>query len=917
MQEGILQHRHARNQMIQGTEMDTATMLYTMDPSERYEVLMELSDAQLMTLPSELIAEAIVLRNRSGRHGYERHFGYDDATGLRPGALMTAGTESERQSNNNEEKTNEQKSNEQKSSKQKQDDGSINNYNNENSNENKQDNDKEKEKENENDQNADMTEKEKQIVVKKTKEEIAEEKRLKIIQSLCKESPISSSANKYLILQHVVSESHRLSECIVKELKMIHNIIAPGERSSNRFTESWTISSKQSALLRNIEFFNTLIDVKVAFEFDFYKKNFKDKTKKNQNKEKKEDENEETEENLKEKRLIHEQQQEMLADCSRGLESLWHALDKVLQVFGYVPKEVLKDQIKDAEAAEKENEKKKEKDADEKDKEKYKKGKKKGKEQANLKAVKQVLKQGKRNKKEEQKITSSVLQLQPLIRAFFMLHDYAEVDAKTKKTPEEMEESLSDGLSSDYMKERHKYFLDFTDKHRNIFNLLITHKEDLLLGTRIQRRHMLMSLNDGKLGPFASLIWHPRRILDLHNKKKYLRYRLDEIKANEWSNNPESRCLGSATRLSPRRKNLFLDCYHQMRCWTKSELMNRLSIRFLNEDGFDAGGLTREFYQSISKEMCNPNHGLFKPSADNHSVFQPNVNSYYNRDHLEYFKFVGMIVAKTIFDNQNLDAYFTRSFLKQTLDVRPTWDDLQSLDYNKYKSFRWMLNNSINSIIFSRFEYTYDRFGRDKHVELKENGKDIDLDDSNKREYVELVAELEMTKQIEMQLNAFKQGFSVLIPKWLISIFSWAELELLACGVPEIDVADLRSNTEYRGFGGHGHRHGLHRAQANQNQVIEWFWDVVENEFDKEEKALLLQFVTGTSKVPLGGFAHLPGMEGIQRFQIHAAAGNDATLPSTRTCFNQLDLPLYSSKQIFKEKLLLALRECSQGFGLA
>ena len=227
---------------------------------------------------------------------------------------------------------------------------------------------------------------------------------------------------------------------------------------------------------------------------------------------------------------------------------------------------------------------------------------------------------------------------------------------------------------------------------------------------------MIMGLNDGKLGPFASLIWYPRRILDLDNKKKYLRYRLDEIKSTEWSNNPESRYLGSATRLSLRRQRLFLDCYQQMRYWTKGELMNRLSIRFLNEDGVDAGGLTREFYQSISKEMFNANYGLFKQSEDNYSVFQPNVNSYYNVEHLQYFKFVGMIVAKTIFDNQNLDAYFTRSFLKHILDVKPTWDDLQSLDYNKYKSLRWMLNNTVNNIIFNRFEYTYDRYGKDEHV---------------------------------------------------------------------------------------------------------------------------------------------------------------------------------------------------------
>ena len=90
---------------------------------------MEQSDAQLMILSSELIVVAIVLRNRSGRRGYVRHFGmygerhgggaYDDATNLRAGALLTARTENKRKSNNNEEITDEQKSNEQKSNEQK------------------------------------------------------------------------------------------------------------------------------------------------------------------------------------------------------------------------------------------------------------------------------------------------------------------------------------------------------------------------------------------------------------------------------------------------------------------------------------------------------------------------------------------------------------------------------------------------------------------------------------------------------------------------------------------------------------------------------------------------------------------------------------------------------------------------------
>ena len=121
--------------------------------------------------------------------------------------------------------------------------------------------------------------------------------------------------------------------------------------------------------------------------------------------------------------------------------------------------------------------------------------------------------------------------------------------------------------------------------------------------------------------------------------------------------------------------------------------------------------------------------------------------------------------------------------------------------------------------------------------------------------------------------------------------------------MPSIDIKDLRENTEYRGMN-------------REDKVIEWFWDVVTN-MDAEEKALLLQFVTGTSKVPIGGFANLPGMHGIQKFCITNAGSNDNSLPVAHTCFNQLDLPTYSSKNILSQKLKIAIRECSQGFGFA
>jgi hypothetical protein len=116
-----------------------------------------------------------------------------------------------------------------------------------------------------------------------------------------------------------------------------------------------------------------------------------------------------------------------------------------------------------------------------------------------------------------------------------------------------------------------------------------------------------------------------------------------------------------------------------------------------------------------------------------------------------------------------------------------------------------------------------------------------------------------------------------------------------------VAVEDLKANTEYTGY-------------SAASPVVQWFWDVV-RAFNKEDMARLLQFITGTSKVPLEGFRALQGISGPQHFQIHKAYGAPERLPSAHTCFNQLDLPEYASKEQLQERLLLAIHEASEGFG--
>lgn len=438
-------------------------------------------------------------------------------------------------------------------------------------------------------------------------------------------------------------------------------------------------------------------------------------------------------------------------------------------------------------------------------------------------------------------------------------------------------------------------FISFCDTHRRILNYMCSRYPRLLSGS------------------FQALLTTKAiKVLDFDNKRRYFRSQLEQQFGSFRSRYRSVKLqvgivwlLGTCPftfAFQIRRDRLFEDSYHQIRGQTLNELRSHMSVQFYGEEGMDAGGLTREWFHVMSHEIFNPNYLLFRTAANSSVVFQPNELSFWNPEHIDFFKFVGRFVGKAIYQGCLLDAYFTRSFYKHMLGAKPSFSDLESIDPDFYKSLKWILENPIDGVLDLTFSAETHAFGEKRTVMLKPEGSTIPVTDANKGEYVRLITELRTTTEIRAQIDAFVDAFHELIPKELISIFSDHELELLISGLPAIDIDDLRANTEY---------HGL----SESSDVVQWFWSALST-FDGEEKALFIQFVTGTSKVPIGGFRSLQGMSGIQRFQIHKASGVDR-LPSSHTCFNQLDLPDYSSPESLAEKLRIAIREGSTGFGFA
>lgn len=349
-----------------------------------------------------------------------------------------------------------------------------------------------------------------------------------------------------------------------------------------------------------------------------------------------------------------------------------------------------------------------------------------------------------------------------------------------------------------------------------------------------------------------------------------------------------------------RRNNLLLDSYRGVHPVSNPELLKtRLWIVFDGETGLDYGGVQREWFYLLSKEVFNPYYGLFEYSASDNYTLQINPNSgMCNEDHLLYFKFIGRLAGMAVYHGKLLDAFFIRPFYKMMLGKPITLIDMESVDSEYYNSLNWILENDPEDLDLT-FCVDEELFGQVTVKDLKSRGSEIKVTNANKREYINLVIKWRFVSRVEDQMKKFMEGFSELIPHNLIQIFDERELELLMCGLGEIDINDWRKHTNYRG------------EYGDKHHVIVWFWKALSS-FDLETRARLLQFVTGTSRVPMNGFAELYGSNGPQRFTIEPW-GTPHSLPRAHTCFNRLDLPRYRTYYELREKLRLAI-ENTQGF---
>ncbi|XP_037037747.1 ubiquitin-protein ligase E3A isoform X1 [Bradysia coprophila] len=326
------------------------------------------------------------------------------------------------------------------------------------------------------------------------------------------------------------------------------------------------------------------------------------------------------------------------------------------------------------------------------------------------------------------------------------------------------------------------------------------------------------------------------------------------------------------------------------------DLKKQLVVEFLGEQGIDEGGLSKEFFQLVVEQIFNPDYGMFIYQEDTRTVWF-NSTSFENE---AQFTLIGIVLGLAIYNNIILAVNFPMVVYRKLMGCRGSFADLEDFNpavSNSLKSMLTYQEADMEDVFTQTFEISYkDVFGNTMTHDLKPNGSEIFVNQDNKQEFVDLYTDYLLNVSVEKQFKAFKRGFQMVTDESpLHLLFRPEEVEVLVCGSKKFDFDELEKATEYEG------------GYTKDSRIIKQFWEIT-HALSMDLKKKLLEFTTGSDRVPVGGFSKLK--------LVIARNGPDSDrLPTSHTCFNVLLLPEYTDKQKLEDRLLKAI-SYSKGFGM-
>ncbi|KAJ3224373.1 Ubiquitin-protein ligase E3B [Clydaea vesicula] len=392
----------------------------------------------------------------------------------------------------------------------------------------------------------------------------------------------------------------------------------------------------------------------------------------------------------------------------------------------------------------------------------------------------------------------------------------------------------------------------------------------------------------------------------------------------------------SATTISGeiiiRRSQFLVDAFTALSRFSADKLKKTIKIKFISElglpeTGIDQHGLFKEFMSALCSEIFDPNLNLFSSTQGNIGTVIPSLTSSITAkvnglNNLELFEFCGRMLGKALYEGIVIDIPFPLFVYSKILGRYCFFEDLPSLDEVLYKNLIFLKKYEGNCQDLSlTFSHEVDYFGEHVIKEIRVGGTDIIVNNDNRFEYLYLMSDFRLNKELKNEFDHLIKGFrSIINDRWL-RIFSPSELMKLMAGEDtDFDVNELRVHTKYEG------------GYFDQHSTIRAFWKFLQK-ISSEDRKLFLKFVTSCSKPPVGGFRHLQPQFCIRYvsdgdendgsvtiggvIKSFVGLGKDyRRLPTASTCFNLLKLPAYRKNATLKEKLLYAIRS-AKGFELS
>ena len=352
------------------------------------------------------------------------------------------------------------------------------------------------------------------------------------------------------------------------------------------------------------------------------------------------------------------------------------------------------------------------------------------------------------------------------------------------------------------------------------------------------------------------------------------------------------------------RKHALYDAFNVLGNLSEDQWRQPFFVKFRGEAGLDAGGLSREFFQLASSQLVAPDLGLFRPASDGtyDLVEDKDASTAHDKNPAPWFTFAGQLLGKALFEGHHLSTLFhlNRLLLKYVATEPIELDDLELTDPELREHEPAPLHVERDGRGSDADVFRGPRRVRRNYYKGSRRERPRRLRDGRQRGRLPGGA----AAGPRLRRKAWESGrvFEGSVQRGAAGcccrrmLLSARELELVLFGAPDIDVNEWRRSTVYRG------------ALEESSDVVEMFWAEVEG-WPVEKRARLLQWCTGSTRVPVGGFDQLQGRTArCVAPRSRPSSLDQAVVSSAHTCFNRIDLPLFTDRTALSGRSDVALR---------